>query len=150
MKQLLVALFAILASSVAAADSLKTTDAEYIQLVAMGFDVEESIEGHSLATRGDLKIIFSKDSQTGLLSISRLFGVTKEKLTPSEELKYLQAVNRANRELTYQVTLMKDYIICAHYQHGAHNTKAFASLVREIESCNYIFDKEPVLLELAQ
>jgi len=149
MKQLLVALFAILASSVAAADSLKKTDAEYIQLVAMGFDVEDSIEGHSLATRGDHKIILSKDPKKSLLSISRLFTVTKQKLTPSEELKYLQAVNKANEEFAFQITLMKEIIICALYQYGPHDTKAFANLVSEIEKCNYIYDKQPVLLELS-
>lgn len=147
MKNIVYPLLLIAASmGVAHSNPLKENDPEHAQLIAMGYDIEESDSG-SIASRGNTTIFLMKTDK--VVFLARYFILDPKKVA-REEYKALQLINKQNLIQAFSLTINeeKDQLICAHYYYGAYERKRFATIVSEIEACNIIFDKEPWLMEL--
>jgi hypothetical protein len=147
-KTSLLILLAGLTVGSAYSDPLKTSDPEYSQLSAMGYEISASETG-SIAQRNNVAIWISKD--VAFTFLARNFTLDPRKVEKNET-KALQAVNKLNLDLSYVLAISadKDSLVCGSYYRGPHDRKQFAATVSEIESCNIIFNLQPVLLTIGE
>jgi hypothetical protein len=113
----------------------------------MGYDIDDFEKNASIIVgrNGSNKIVLQKNS--GRLAISRFFN-KKNLMSEKDEYELLKIINQINNDTSIQVSLSKEYLTCAMYIYSPHDIKTFASVVREIEKADRIFDAYPVLLKL--
>jgi len=136
-----------LCSHVSFAQQFSLISSEVIQLKAMGYDIDDFEKNASIIVgrNGSNKIVLQKNS--GRLAISRFFN-KKNLMSEKDEYELLKIINQINNDTSIQVSLSKEYLTCAMYIYSPHDIKTFASVVREIEKADRIFDAYPVLLKL--
>jgi hypothetical protein len=146
MKKFFIAAALMLLSSFAMAEPIEVNGPFYRQLAAMGYSLEES-ESFTFARRGNVTIVATKDEN--YTWIGRMFFSKKK--TDIEKKLYedaLDAINKANIEFSFTTTLNDESLICGIHMFGEYSPSTYGIALSEIEKCNFIYDRYPVLLKL--
>lgn len=146
MNKLFIAAAFMLLSSFALAEPIEVNGPFYRQLVAMGYSLEES-DSFTLARRSGVTILVTKDEN--YTWIGRMFFAKKRKDIDAQLYgEALDAVNKANIDFVFRTTLNEESIICGIHLFGEYSPSTYGTALSEIEKCNFIFDRYPVLMKL--
>lgn len=127
---------------------LEKTSPEYLQLEAMGYEVQPAKPSDTLTIAKGMssKIVITK-AENGI-SVARYFTRERKNLNPEEQFQLLKLVNDINTEEALQVSVQDTLLTVAAYYNGPYNQRVFAGLVRQLEASSGLFDKYPAILKL--
>ena len=130
------------------AASLEKNSQEYLQLEAMGYEIQPAKPSDTItiATSMASKLIFSKAENSVL--VARYFARERQNLKPGEQFQLLKLVNDINTDESLQVSVQDEYLTVAVYYNGPYNQKVFAGMVRQLEASAALFNKYPEILKL--
>jgi hypothetical protein len=136
-----------LSISKAQAGKLLPDSPEFKQLQAMGYEVEPQDNKYlEVSNFSNGYSLLSVDRSNERIAISRNF--TRKKLDEAGETTLLSLVNEINQETAYQVHIHESGIAFVMYLFGPYNSRAFATVVRNIERVTVLFETKPELFKL--
>jgi len=137
----------LLFSNISFAQTLAPNGPEIRQLIAMGAEISKEEEGDesTIVNIGSSTLSFSKNSYR--LIASRIF-TRERKLAQEQEFELLKLVNKLNNDYSYQFVLRENTLTANLYLFGNHDLKAFAMIVRNLDSISSIFDANPTIYKL--
>jgi hypothetical protein len=136
-----------LMSAITLAAPLEVNGPFYRQLVATGYTLEEVGE-FTFAKRGVVTVLVSESDNSTW--IGRMFNVKATKdIDKQLRIDALDAINSANLEFSFTTSLGDGSIICGIQMFGEYSPSTYGIGLSEIEKCNFLFDKYPVLFKLS-
>ena len=137
----------ILFSNISFAQPLAPNSPEIRQLIAMGAEILKEEEGatSTVINFGNTSISFNKNSYR--LVASRVF-TRDRKLNQEKEFELMKLINKLNTDYSFQFVLDDNTVTANLYLFGNHDPKAFAMIVRNLDTIDSVFDANPTIFKL--